>query len=156
MEQEKHVLHPDYTLLSKQDQELIERAITMLDRSYAPYSGFNVGSALRTKSGNIYTGCNQENAAYPLCMCGERVALYTAGAAEENVCVDTIAITVRHKEKGVEKPAAPCGGCRQVISEFETRGNHPIRILLKADGPEIIEFKNSNDLLPYSFNGTFL
>lgn len=151
-----HKIHEDWRKMSKSDQELIQEAINMLDRAYAPYSGFHVGSALRTKNGHIYTGCNQENASYPLCMCGERVALYNAGSQESDICVTDLVIVVRHKSKEVKKQAAPCGACRQVISEFEDRGQHPIRILIKADDPSILEFAGIKELLPYSFDSSFL
>lgn len=156
MEKKIYTKHDDWKTMSSDDQALLKTAIGMLDISYAPYSGFNVGAAVRNMNGNTYKGCNQENASYPLCICGERVALFNAGANEEQVRITDLAIVVRHQSKPVDTPATPCGACRQVISEFEQRGKNDIRILLKADGPEIYEFKSIKDLLPYSFDSSFL
>ncbi len=142
--------------LSAEDQELLQVAINQLDAAYAPYSKFHVGAAARTSTGNLYSGCNQENASYPLCICGERVALYHAGTVEPKAAIVSVAITVRSELRAVEGIITPCGACRQVISEFEHRHNHPIRILLKADGPSVYEFESINHLLPYDFNGSFL
>lgn len=146
----------NYKTLPAEDQALIDQAIAMLDASYAPYSHFNVGAAVRTADGRIFKGCNQENAAYPLCMCGERVALYNAGAEAPDQSVKTLAIVVRHKSKPVKSIATPCGACRQVISEFEQRGKSDIRLLLKSDGPEVVTFDSIKELLPFSFNGDVL
>lgn len=142
--------------LSQQDQTLLDTARQQTAKSYAPYSGFYVGAALRMPDGEVFTGNNQENAAYPLCMCGERVALYSAGNARPNEKIDTLAIVVTNDKKDVAEPAAPCGACRQVISEFESRGGGPIRILLKADGPTVLEILSIGDILPLSFNAEFL
>ena len=77
--------------LNKSDKILIEKAIVALDRAYAPYSKFYVGAAARLESGQIVLGANQENASYPLCMCGERVALYNAGVNFPNQKIVTLA-----------------------------------------------------------------
>ena len=142
--------------LPELDMALIGEAHKMLDSAYAPYSNFHVGAAARLVDGSIYTGANQENASYPLCMCGERVALYNAAVYKPGVAVDTLAILVRNPNKPVLTPASPCGACRQVIAEFEGRYNHPIRILLKAESDMIYEFHSGGDLLPLGFNGSFL
>ena len=73
--------------MSKADADLMAQAIVQLDNAYAPYSQFHVGAAVRLVDGSVYIGSNQENASYPLCMCGERVALYNAGANKPNVAV---------------------------------------------------------------------
>jgi cytidine deaminase len=142
--------------LSHQDQKIMDIAIKQLDAAYAPYSKFHVGAAALTINGSIYPGCNQENASYPLCMCGERVALYNAGASEPNVPIEAVAITIKNQLKPVNGLISPCGACRQVLSEFEKRHKHPIRVLLKADGPQIYVFNNVDQLLPYGFDGEVL
>ena len=142
--------------LSTPDNLLITLATKMLDHAYAPYSNFHVGSAARLTNGESFVGCNQENASYPLCMCGERVALYNAGANQPLIPVEALAIVVRNLKMPVLKPASPCGACRQVIYEFEMKHKHPIRILLKADGPEIYEIPSAADLLPLGFNDSYL
>lgn len=142
--------------LAKSDRALLDLAYEQTGKSYAPYSGFYVGAALRMVDGDLFTGNNQENAAYPMCLCGERVALYTAGNAKPNMPIDTLAIVVTNKDQSVAYPAAPCGACRQVISEFEARGDHPIRLLLKADSDIVLEIKSVQDILPLGFNAEFL
>jgi cytidine deaminase len=142
--------------LSLADKELMSKAIEQLDKAYAPYSNFHVGAAARLIDNDIFIGSNQENASYPLCMCGERVALYSAGATKPNVAVESLAITIKNQNMIIDKPVSPCGACRQVISEYEFRHKHAIRILLKSDSPEVYELKSVADILPLGFNGTFL
>lgn len=149
-------IYKDLSELSNEDQKLLKKAIEQLDYAYAPYSEFYVGSALRLKSSKIYVGSNQENASYPLCMCGERVALYNAIANEPKGIIEAIVITAKNPKKKLEVPVAPCGACRQVMVEFENRQKLPYRILLKVDGAEVYEFKSAKDLLPFSFDGSFL
>jgi cytidine deaminase len=150
------IIYDSIEELSFHDQELLKIAIAQMDSAYAPYSQFKVGASARTKNGNIYGGCNQENASYPLCICGERVALYHAGAVEPMEPITTLAITVRSELRSVEGLISPCGACRQVISEFEHRHKHNIEIYLKSDGPEVYYFESIKSLLPFDFNGSFL
>lgn len=142
--------------VSPEDQALLTLAYQQTKKAYAPYSNFYVGAALRMQNGETFTGNNQENAAYPMCLCGERVALFTAGNAFPNQAIEVLAIVVTNPQKNVLLPAAPCGACRQVISEFEARANHPIRILLKGDSPLIYEVDSIDQLLPLGFNAEFL
>ena len=107
--------------LSSEDKQLMESAIDQLKNAYAPYSSFHVGASVRLTDGDTFVGCNQENASYPLCICGERVALYNAGANKPNVPIEALAITIKNMKARIEKPVSPCGACRQVISEFEFR-----------------------------------
>ena len=142
--------------LSLDDQALLDLAYLQTSKAYAPYSHFYVGAALKMHNGDTFTGNNQENAAYPMCLCGERVALCNAGNAYPNEVIEVLAIVVTNPEKNVLLPATPCGACRQVISEFETRANHPIRILLKGDSPMVYEVDSIDQLLPLGFNAEFL
>ena len=117
--------------LSAEEQHLIELAIEATGRSYAPYSHFRVGAAVRLENNVEVIGCNQENAAYPSGLCAERTALFSAGAQYPDTPVTMLAIAARGNA-GVltEEPTGTCGSCRQVIIESETRAKHPIRILL--------------------------
>ncbi|MBK9564478.1 MAG: cytidine deaminase [Saprospiraceae bacterium] len=142
--------------LTEADRELMLMAIRQLEFAYAPYSRFHVGAAARLNDGSIYEGSNQENASYPLCMCGERVALYNAAVYKPAQPVESLAITIKNQNMRIDKPVSPCGACRQVISEYEFRHKQAIRILLKSDSPEIYELRSVEDLLPLGFNGTFL
>ncbi|WP_026675163.1 cytidine deaminase [Alkalihalobacterium bogoriense] len=94
------------------DVHLIEEAIKAREKAYVPYSNFKVGAAVKTKSGQIFHGCNIENAAYPMCNCAERTALFSAYAHGETE-FETLVVVA-----DTEGPVSPCGACRQVISEL--------------------------------------
>mgnify|MGYP002624782029 CR=1 FL=1 len=117
--------------LTSEEQHLLQLAIEATDRSYAPYSKFHVGAAVRLDNGIDLSGCNQENAAYPSGLCAERTALFYAGAQYPDIPVRMLAIAARGTDGELtEEPTGPCGSCRQVIIESETRAGGPIRILL--------------------------
>ncbi|MBR2777549.1 MAG: cytidine deaminase [Prevotella sp.] len=117
--------------LSAEEQHLVNLAIEATGRSYAPYSNFHVGAAVRLENSEEIIGCNQENAAYPSGLCAERTALFAAGAQYPDVGVQMLAIAARGTDGELQyEPVGPCGSCRQVIVESETRAGHPIRILL--------------------------
>lgn len=94
------------------DQELVDLAFTMLDRSYAPYSHFPVGAALEGADGSVYTGCNVENAAYGSCICAERTALVKA-VSEGCRTFRRLAVVGNSTDF-----CWPCGACRQMLYEF--------------------------------------
>lgn len=100
----------------KQMVALIEKAIAAREYSYSPYSNYMVGAAVLTSDGEIYTGCNIENAAYGPTNCGERTAIFKA-VSEGKRCFTAIAI-VGGKKGSTGDYAAPCGVCRQVMMEF--------------------------------------
>lgn len=134
-----------------QDQELIKKAIEATQRSYAPYSHFHVGAALLLENGEVFIGCNQENAAFPAGICGERSAIFAAGAQYPDVPVVTLALTARGTDgELVDEPASPCGTCRQVIIETETRFKHPVRILLYGRKHTYV-IDGIKELMPLSF-----
>ena len=121
----------DIDELSAEEKHLVEMAIEATNRSYAPYSKFCVGAAVRLNNGVEVIGCNQENAAYPSGLCAERTALFAAGAQYPDQPVRMLAIAARGTNGDLEEePVGPCGSCRQVIIESETRAGAPIRILL--------------------------
>lgn len=127
-------------------EEMIELAIKQLDFSYAPYSGFKVGAALRTKDGKYYTGCNIENASYTPTNCAERTAFFKA-VSEGEKGFEAICI-VGGKEGELVEYTAPCGVCRQVMMEFcdpET-----FQIIL-ATGKEQYEVYPLKEILPMGF-----
>ena len=142
-----------YDELSDKDLELIDAAKQATEGSYAPYSKFCVGSALRLADGTIVTGANQENVAYPSGLCAERTALFYAGAAYPDKAVEALAIAAR-TEGGefTATPISPCGACRQVMLETELRYRIPMRILLYGtEGVYVVE-GGVGELLPLRFD----
>lgn len=110
--------------------ELRNLAVEMAAKAYAPYSGFYVGAALLAKSGKVYLGCNIENAAYSVCVCAERTALFKAVSEGER---EFEAIAIAGGRGGeIKAPCPPCGACRQALSEF-CDSQMPI-ILASEDG----------------------
>ena len=117
--------------LSEEERHLIQLAIEATDRSYSPYSHFKVGAAVRLDNGVELSGSNQENAAYPSGICAERTTLFYSGAQYPDIPVRMLAIAARGTDGELtEEPTGPCGACRHVILESETRAGAPIRILL--------------------------
>ena len=145
--------------LPEPEQDLLVSAKNCLEKAYAPYSNFHVGAAIRLDNGAIVTGTNIENAAYPLCLCAEPSALAAAKSQYPNDKPLTMAISVKNFVPGgqpVKIPGAPCGACRQILSEAETRIGQPIRLILQGESGEIWAFDSVRDLLPFAFNGSFL
>ncbi len=141
-----------YDELSEPDRQLIDEAREATFRSYAPYSHFSVGAALRLANGNVVSGSNQENAAYPSGLCAERTTLFYANAQYPDQPVETLAIAARNTQgEFLSHPISPCGACRQVMLETEQRHAHPMRILLYGTR-QIYELKQVGDLLPFAFS----
>lgn len=137
--------------LSQEEQQLIDAAIEATSRSYAPYSHFHVGAAIQLKNGVVIMGCNQENAAFPAGICAERSAIFAAGAQYPDQPILTLAITARNsKGELLDEPASPCGTCRQVIIETETRFKQPVRILLYGKKHTYV-MDGIRQLMPFSF-----
>ena len=138
--------------LGDADQQLLHQAIEATAHSYAPYSHFHVGAALLLADGTVVPGCNQENAAYPSGICAERTALFYAGAQYPDEPVTMLAIAARGTDGELTyEPPGPCGACRQVIVESETRAGRPIRILLYGrKGIYVIE--GIRPLMPLTFS----
>ena len=138
--------------LSSDEQHLIEMAIEATQRSYAPYSKFHVGAAVRLDNGVEIAGCNQENAAYPSGLCAERTALFFAGAQYPDTGILMLAIAARGTDGELtEEPTGPCGACRQVIIESESRAGHPIHILLYGR-KYIYVIEGIRPLMPLTFS----
>jgi len=127
------------SLTPHEKQTLIDLANTARQRAYAPYSKYQVGAALRTKTGRVFTGVNIENAAYPQTMCAERVAVFKAVSEGEK---EFEAISVVTDNGG-----SPCGGCRQVLAEF---GLDTIVLIANGKG-ELLKEMTVKELLPEAF-----
>ena len=141
----------DFNLLTNSDKTLVLKAKNMLKSAYAPYSGFFVGAAVHLENGEIITGNNQENVAYPSGMCAERVAIFYAKSQFPNTKINSIAVSAISKNFLIEDVVSPCGSCRQVISEYEVKQNENIRILLHQSDDSVIIIKSISDLLPLMF-----
>ena len=138
--------------LSQSEQELITNAQYAFLKAYAPYSGFIVGASVLLENGEIISGSNQENVAYPSGICAERVALFYAGAKYPEVVINTIAISAKSKTFEIEDVVSPCGACRQVMAEYQQKQGKNIRILLHSPNDEVLIANSVTDLLPFMFN----
>jgi cytidine deaminase len=132
------------------DTELIELAKNATKTSYSPYSNFKVGAAVRMANGKVFTGSNQENAAYSACLCAERVALLYACANAGDSYPVSIAIAAYQNGDFTENIITPCGECCQVLIEMEKRFSHNITIYLYGKNETKI-IKSAKDLLPLAF-----
>lgn len=138
--------------LTADDRELVERAIKATENAYAPYSHFYVGAAIRLQDGTIFTGANQENAAFTSGTCAERATLFAAQSQRPDQPISTIAIAARNAAGLLKQPIPPCGQCRQALLGMEDRYKKPLRLLLY--GTEGIYVINSvKDILPLTFVG---
>lgn len=127
--------------MNQEWQTLIELANEARRRAYAPYSKYNVGAALRTRSGRVFTGVNVENAAYPASICAERTAIFKAVSEGEHD-FEVIAVVT-------DNGGFPCGSCRQVLAEFGLE-----TIVLIANGKnQLMQQTSVSELLPEAFTG---
>lgn len=154
---EKRIFSFEYTLLdrqdqlSKQDQELLNKARQIGKHSYSPYSRYHVGAALRLENGSVVEGSNQENVAFPSGLCAERVAAFYASASYPGMPFDTIAVSAFADDFDVNQPVTPCGACRQVLSEYENKFNRSIRVIMQGASGNILLVESVQALLPFTF-----
>lgn len=146
------ILSMSYDELPESDRKLVDLSRQATYRSYAPYSKFRVGAAIALDNGQIITGANQENAAYPSGTCAERSACYYAHAQYPDAKFEAIAIAARGTDgEETPKPTAPCGACRQALLEYEKLAGHNVKVILYgADETYILPSVES--LLPLSFS----
>ncbi|MGX7363735.1 cytidine deaminase [Aerococcus suis] len=132
-------------MVTNEQKETLKQAATdMLAHAYVPYSHFQVGAAILTTDGEIYSGCNIENSSYGLTNCAERTAIFKA-VSEGHTEIEYMVVT-----GNTEGPIAPCGACRQVISEF-SHPDTPI-LLTNQNGDE--QETTIKDLLPGAFKSS--
>ena len=134
----------------------MELAVKARQGAYAPYSNFTVGCALLLDNGEIVTGNNQENAAYPSGLCAERVAIFAAGAQYPGVAVLKLAITASPKDDSFHKPVPPCGACRQSIAEYENNQDNDIELYFMGAAGKVMKSHSLRDLLPLVFDKKYL
>ena len=126
-------------ITSETKKALIDLGNEARQRAYVPYSKYRVGAALLGKSGRIYTGVNIENAAYPVTVCAERVAVFKA-VSEGEKQFDAISVVT-------DNGGSPCGSCRQVLAEF---GLDTVVLIADGDG-NLMQETTVRELLPGAF-----
>lgn len=122
-----------------QKKRLIHLAQKARDKAYAPYSGYAVGAALLTAEGQVFTGANVENAVYPVTMCAERVAVFSAVSSGDRA-FEALAVATRNG-------GTPCGSCRQVLAEFGL----DTRVLMVDENDRLTMETTIRELLPEAF-----
>jgi cytidine deaminase len=142
--------------LPKDIQNLMQEAVIIRKKAYAPYSKFNVGAALLLDNGKIILGSNQENAAFPSGLCAERVAIFQAGAIYPEAKILKMAISAASENSTTSAPIPPCGSCRQSIAEYEIKQNTPIEIYFMGEIGSIYKSDSLKNLLPLLFDKKFL
>ena len=146
---------------SKDDLNAIERSLydaayEIRKNAYAEYSNFLVGCALLLEDGQIITGCNQENAAYPSGLCAERTAIFWTSANFPGKEIKKLFVIGGPRDAVSSIAIPPCGSCRQSILEYEANQKNPIEIYFASINGEIYKTHSVRDLLPFSFDKTFL
>lgn len=141
-----------YNELTDVRKKLVDLAKEATRRSYAPYSKFHVGAALLLGNGEIITGSNQENVAFPSGTCAERTTIFYASSRFPGERFDKLAVAAWHDGDFVEVPAAPCGACRQAILEYETLGGKPVEIILCGKDDIYVIEDGIKALLPLCFD----
>ncbi|HRI00833.1 MAG TPA: cytidine deaminase [Saprospiraceae bacterium] len=152
----KYLEYENHGQLSESFRELASFAKKATEMSYAPYSNFYVGAAIRLSNGQIIKAANQENASYPCGICAERAALFSLADLFPNNKIEAIAITASNKANTMISPPSPCGLCRQVMAEFEILNGQNFRLLLCGNNGTVFQFESVKDLLPLSFDPKFL
>jgi cytidine deaminase len=142
--------------LPKQVQKLMLLAQKARKKAYAPYSNFLVGAALELDNGELISGNNQENAAYPSGLCAERTAVFYAHSKWPNQNILKMAITAGSLRKTASTPIPPCGGCRQALVEYEQLQKTPIELYFMGTEGEIIHSKSVENILPWVFDKNML
>lgn len=138
--------------LEAADRELVEAACQATFTSYAPYSHFSVGAAVRLTNGEVIQGSNQENAAYSAGTCAERCTMFYANAKYPDESIETIAIAARGTNGEFTKaPISPCGVCRQALVEAQLRAGKNLRVLLFGEN-ETFVINSISDMMPFQFD----
>ena len=149
-------VYPSIDDLDKSMMELMLKAVEVRKVAYAPYSKFRVGAAILLESGEIVTGSNQENAAYPSGLCAERTAIFYAGANFPNERIVAIAVTACSDLKITSGPIPPCGACRQSMFEYEVKQDAAIKLFCMGGEGEVIESDSIGNILPFHFDKSVL
>ena len=146
------IISKSYGELDATERRAVDAAVKAIEGSYAPYSRFRVGAAIVLDNGEMVTGANQENVAFPSGTCAERTACYYAGAHYPGTGFSLIAIAARGTDGELTStPTAPCGACRQALLEYETLSGHDVPVLL-VGRDQIYRLPSVKSLLPLCFS----
>lgn len=137
--------------LSEDEKNLFQHSDAVALNAYAPYSNFKVGAAALLENGELISGSNQENMAYPSGTCAERTTVFYAKAKFPNQSIQKIAISCISNSAKATDIFTPCGACRQVLLEYEQTQSSPVEIFLKNASGSITKFNSVADLLPLGF-----
>lgn len=144
------------TFLSEEETTILQAARAATSLAYAPYSKFRVGAAALLTDGSIVRGSNQENASFPAGICAERVLLAALSTLDTDASIRFMAISYEGDGLSNNKPLAPCGVCRQAMSEYEEHIGGPFRLILSGMEGEVHVLESASELLPLRFSGTEL
>ncbi len=133
--------------LEEEDKRLLKAAKAAAAHAYAPYSGFPVGAAVRLTDGRIFTGNNQENAAFPSGLCAERTVLFYVGSQALMTEIDALAVFAPKSPT----PVMPCGACRQVMHEYQSHAHRPWVLIFAGASKTVYRFIGVENLLPFAF-----
>lgn len=146
------ILIVKYDELSVDNRHLVDAARKATANAYAPYSKFSVGAAIALSNGEIITGANQENVAYPSGTCGERVACFYAHSRFPDAKFQAVAIAARDVDGNeVKQPISPCGSCRQALLEYEVLAGADVKVLL-VGAENVYILPSVKSLLPLAFS----
>lgn len=146
----------NYNHLDEIEKKLFDTAKNTRENAYANYSNFLVGCAILLENGEIISGNNQENAAYPSGLCAERTTIFWTSANFPNMKIKKLFVIGAPKEAISSTPIPPCGACRQSILEYEAKQEEGIEIYFASLDGEIYKTKSIRDLLPFSFDSSYL
>ena len=141
--------------LIEEERNLLQTAMDAANTAHAPYSHFHVGCAVLLDSGEIITGNNQENIAFPSGLCAERTALFYVGSQQKAEQISKIAIRAYSTKEGsnIDVPVFPCGGCRQVMVEYEKQANRKVIVVVQGETGDIIRLNGiEQTLMPFHLN----
>lgn len=160
MEKLKHEIfievYENMDKFNENERKLIIAAIRASNNAYAKYLKFKVGSAILLSNDEIITGSNQENAVFPLGLCAERVALFSASNKYPNEPIIALALSTKKELKKEEIPVFPCGSCRHAIIEQERKFNNRIKLFITGSNGKIFVIETVQDILPFAFIGDSL
>ncbi len=143
---------PDINALSEAHKKLVLKAREASWQAYAPYSRFKVGAAILLEDGTFVQASNTENAAFPACICAERSALVQSRDRFPDLKIISLSVTANPVDFNLNKPATPCGTCRQVMAEFERQQGQDYEVVLSGQSGQILILKSARMLLPLDFH----